>query len=83
MADIARRAAGNSGLIERLIKDAQPALNAEVRIRDSRSGKPMWVLPSGKKDNHALDCEIMAMLVAVRWGIVGRSGAGEEAPLDA
>jgi hypothetical protein len=43
----------------------------------------MWVLPAGKKDNHALDCEIMAMLVAVRWGIVGRSGAGEEAPLDA
>jgi len=25
----------------------------------------------------------MAMLVAVRWGIVGRSGSGEEAPLDA
>ena len=65
------------------VADYAEQLNAEVRIRDSRSGKPMWVLPAGKKDNHALDCEIMAMLVAVRWGIVGRSGAGEEAPLDA
>lgn len=40
--DIARRAAGNSGLIERLIKDAQPALNAEVRI--PQSGIATWNL---------------------------------------
>jgi hypothetical protein len=65
------------------VADYAEQLNAEVRLKDSRSGKPMWVLPAGKKDNHALDCEIMAMLVAVRWGIVGRSGAGEETPLDA
>ena len=40
--DIARRAAGNSGLIERLIKDAQPALDAEVRI--PQSGIATWNL---------------------------------------
>jgi hypothetical protein len=65
------------------VADYAEQMNAEVRLKDSRTGKPMWVLPAGKKDNHALDCEIMAMLVAVRWGIVGRAGVGEEAPLDA
>lgn len=40
--DIARRAAGNSGLIERLIKDAQPTLDAEVRI--PQSGIATWNL---------------------------------------
>jgi len=40
--DIARRAAGNSGLLERLIKDAQPALDAEVRI--PQSGIATWNL---------------------------------------
>jgi phage terminase large subunit GpA-like protein len=68
-------------------RDASPdyveQMNAEVRVRDSRTGKPQWILPQGKKDNHAFDCELLAMLVAVRWGIVGRSGLADEAPLDA
>ena len=29
----------------------------------------MWILPQGKKDNHALDCELLCLLSAVRWGI--------------
>ena len=58
-------------------------MNAEVRVRDSRTGKPQWILPAGKKDNHALDCELLAMLAAVRWGIVGREGAADPVPLDA
>jgi hypothetical protein len=65
------------------VADYVEQMNAEVRVRDSRTGKPQWILPAGKKDNHALDCELLAMLVAVRWGIVGREGAGEAAPLDA
>ena len=47
-------------------------LNAEVRVKDRRTGKPQWILPQGKKDNHALDCELLCLLAAVRWGIVGR-----------
>ncbi len=31
----------------------------------------MWILPQGKKDNHALDCECLAALLAIRWGLVG------------
>jgi len=56
--------------------DADPAyveqLNSEVRVKDRRTGKAHWILPQGKKDNHALDCEILALLAAVRWGIAGR-----------
>ncbi len=62
-------------------RDAAPEyveqLNSEVRTRDGRSGKPHWILPAGKKDNHALDCELLALLAAVRWGIVGREAAAE------
>jgi hypothetical protein len=47
-------------------------LNSEVRVKDKRTGKPMWILPQGKKDNHAWDCELLCLLAAVRWGIVGR-----------
>lgn len=47
-------------------------LNSEVRFRDPKTGKYGWRLPEGKKDNHALDCELLAMLAAVRWGVVGR-----------
>lgn len=46
-------------------------MESEVRVKDRRTGKPMWILPQGKKDNHALDCEVLAMLVAIRWRIVG------------
>jgi hypothetical protein len=57
-------------------RDASPEyvdqLNSEVRVKDKRTGKPMWILPQGKKDNHALDCELLCLLSAVRWGIVGR-----------
>ena len=56
--------------------DADPEyvaqLNSEVRVKDRRTGKAHWILPQGKKDNHALDCEILALLAAVRWGIAGR-----------
>jgi len=55
-------------------------LNAEVRIKDRRTGKPMWILPQGKKDNHAMDCEILALLAAVRWGIAGRETAETDLP---
>jgi hypothetical protein len=65
------------------VADYVDQMNAEVRVRDSRTGKPQWILPQGKKDNHAFDCELLAMLVAVRWGIVGRTGLADEAPLDA
>jgi hypothetical protein len=56
-------------------------MDAEVRVKDRRTGKPMWILPQGKKDNHALDCECLAALVALRWGVVGRDKAAEDEPL--
>ena len=55
-------------------------LNAEVRIKDRRTGKPAWILPQGKKDNHAMDCELLALLAAVRWGIAGRETAETDLP---
>jgi len=55
-------------------------MEAEVRVKDRRSGKPMWILPQGKKDNHALDCEVLAMLAAIRWGIVGRQQEAQPEP---
>ena len=60
--------------------DYPDQLNAEVRIKDRRTGKPQWILPQGKKDNHALDCEILALLAAVRWGIAGRETAETDLP---
>ena len=54
-------------------------MDAEVRVRDKRTGKPMWILPQGKKDNHAWDCECLAALLAIRWGVVG-SQAPEAPP---
>lgn len=50
-------------------------MDAEVRVKDRRTGKPMWILPQGKKDNHALDCECLAALLAIRWGLVGSQAA--------
>jgi len=58
--------------------DYTAQMDAEVRVKDRRTGKPMWILPQGKKDNHALDCECLAALLAIRWGLVG-SQAGEAA----
>ena len=60
-------------------------LNSEVRVKDKRTGKPMWIMPQGKKDNHAWDCELLCLLAAVRWGIVGKDSTetnltSEEAP---
>ena len=55
-------------------------LNAEVRMKDKRTGKPQWILPAGKQDNHALDCELLALLAAVRWGVVGREAAETDLP---
>jgi len=64
--------------------DASPEyveqLNAEVRVKDKRTGKPQWILPQGKKDNHALDVELLALLAAVRWGIAGRETAETDLP---
>jgi hypothetical protein len=54
-------------------------MTAEVRVKDRRTGKPMWILPQGKEHNHALDCECLAALVAIRYGVVGRD-AEPEAP---
>jgi hypothetical protein len=63
-------------------RDASPEyveqLNSEVRVRDRRTGKATWLMPQGKKDNHALDCEILALLVAVRWGVVGREATADD-----
>ena len=50
-------------------------MDSEVRVKDRRTGKPLWILPQGKEHNHALDCEALAALVAIRWGVVGRDAA--------
>jgi phage terminase large subunit GpA-like protein len=67
-------------------RDASPEyveqLNAEVRVKDRRTGKATWLMPQGKKDNHALDCEILALLVAVRWGVVGREATADDLQKD-
>jgi hypothetical protein len=55
-------------------------LNAEVRVKDKRTGKAHWILPAGKQDNHALDCELLALLSAVRWGIVGKEASETDLP---
>ena len=55
-------------------------LNSEVRVKDRRTGKAHWILPQGKKDNHSLDCEILALLAAVRWGIAGRETTETDLP---
>jgi hypothetical protein len=64
--------------------DASPEyveqVNAEVRVKDRRTGKPMWILPQGKRDNHAFDCEILNLLAAVRWGIAGRETTETDLP---
>ena len=55
-------------------RDASPEyveqLNSETRIKEN--GKPIWKLRQGVKHNHAFDCELLGMLIACRWGIVGR-----------
>ena len=55
-------------------RDATPEyveqLNSETRVKDN--GKPIWRLRQGVKHNHAYDCELLGMLIACRWGIVGR-----------
>jgi phage terminase large subunit GpA-like protein len=49
-------------------------LTSEVRVTDSRSGKPIWILPESNRQigNHAFDCAIMGLVLAVRWGVIGR-----------
>lgn len=51
-------------------KEYVDMMNAEVRVKDK--GKPVWVLKQGVKDNHYFDAEVIALLMAVRWGIGGR-----------
>jgi phage terminase large subunit GpA-like protein len=53
--------------------DYSRQLDSEARIKDA--GKAIWKLKHGEKHNHALDCELLNMLVAVRWGIIGRDAA--------
>jgi hypothetical protein len=48
-------------------------LSSEVRVTDSRTGKPHWILPASKTcGNHSWDCALMGVILAVRWGIIGR-----------
>lgn len=48
-------------------------LTSEVRVKDSRTGKPHWILPASKTcGNHSWDCALMGLILAVRWGIIGR-----------
>ena len=49
-------------------------LTAEVRTTDSRSGKPIWIFPEANRQigNHAFDCAVMGLILAVRWGVIGR-----------
>lgn len=62
-------------------RDASPEyvaqVDSEIRRRDPKTGKAIWVMPQGVKDNHAWDAEILAMLAAVRWGIVGRDATAD------
>ena len=55
-------------------RDADPGyieqLNSEVRVKDA--GKAIWRLRQGVKHNHSLDCELLGMLIAARWGLIGR-----------
>jgi len=61
-------------------EDYVSQINAEVRVKDRRTGKPMWILPQGKKDNHAFDCELLCLLAAVRWGVVGKESTENSLP---
>ena len=61
--------------------DYPEQLTAEIRVNDSRTGKPHWILPAGKTcGNHAWDCALMGLILAVRWGIIGKESI--EAPAD-
>lgn len=58
-------------------------LTAEIRVNDSRSGKSQWVLPSSKTcGNHAWDCALMGLILAVRWGIIGREATETAVPVE-
>jgi hypothetical protein len=61
-------------------QDYVDQLNSEVRVKDKKTGKPHWILPQGKTDNHALDCELLALLAAVRWGIIGKESTETDLP---
>ena len=54
-------------------------MDAEVRLKDSRTGKPMWVLPQGK-ENHYFDCAVGNLVLAVRWGVGSRDVATPSEP---
>jgi phage terminase large subunit GpA-like protein len=55
-------------------RDATPdyiaQLDSEIRTKDN--GRAIWRLRQGVKHNHALDCELLGMLIAARWGLIGR-----------
>jgi hypothetical protein len=55
-------------------RDADPSyveqLNSEVRVKEA--GKAIWKRRQGVRDNHAFDCELLGMLIAARWGLLGR-----------
>ena len=56
-------------------------LTSEVRVKDARTGKAHWILPSSKTcGNHAWDCALMGLILAVRWGIIGREATETTVP---
>lgn len=51
-------------------EDYARQLDAEVRVKKPKGSA--WELRQGVRDNHYLDAEVIALLLAVRWGIGGR-----------
>jgi hypothetical protein len=61
--------------------DYTQQLTSEIRVKDARSGKAHWILPSNKTcGNHAWDCALMGLILAVRWGIIGREATETAVP---
>ena len=61
--------------------DYTQQLTSELRVKDARSGKAHWILPSNKTcGNHAWDCALMGLILAVRWGIIGREATETAVP---
>lgn len=48
-------------------------MSAEVRVKEGRD--PVWKLKRDKEPNHYFDAEVIALLLAIRWGIGGRDVA--------
>lgn len=46
-------------------------MDSEVRVKEK--GRPVWIMRQGVKDNHYFDAEVIALLLAMRWGVGGRN----------